>query len=201
MLACASPCCVSGYASRSAESRLRGRASVSIGLTRPSFRRPSDLIRAALQVTELSRLRRDSRARVQPYVRSARRTGWLARTLLRSSHNNKKRTLLHKQASDHGPVRAGPFSSRRTAAKNKAAAGPPWKVAPVPSGQDAGRGARQARNWLAPSLSGSAHPHLLSPQFRQVMQPSIITTAAVLHLVHNCAPSGKCDFANASVCF
>src|SRR3569833_1787309 len=44
-----------------------------------------------------------------------------------------------------------------------------------------------------------AQPHLLSPQFRQVMQPSIITTAAVLHLGHSCAPSGKWLFENASV--
>ena len=33
-------------------------------------------------------------------------------------------------------------------------------------------------------------PHLESPQDRQVIQPSIITTATVLHLLHNCAPSG-----------
>jgi hypothetical protein len=43
-------------------------------------------------------------------------------------------------------------------------------------------------------------PHFESPQLRQVMQLSIMTTAAVLHLVHSCAPSGKCDFANASAC-
>ena len=43
-------------------------------------------------------------------------------------------------------------------------------------------------------------PHLESPQFRQVMQPSIMTTAAVLHLAHSCAPSGKWDLAKASVC-
>jgi hypothetical protein len=29
------------------------------------------------------------------------------------------------------------------------------------------------------------HPHFESPQFRQVMQPSIITTAAVLHLAQS----------------
>ena len=34
------------------------------------------------------------------------------------------------------------------------------------------------------------HPHFESPQFRQVMQPSIITTAAVLHLVQSWAPCG-----------
>ncbi len=33
-------------------------------------------------------------------------------------------------------------------------------------------------------------PHLESPQLRQVMQPSIMTTAAVLHLEHSCAPCG-----------
>jgi hypothetical protein len=33
-------------------------------------------------------------------------------------------------------------------------------------------------------------PHFESPQERQVMQPSIITTAAVLHLAHSCAPWG-----------
>ena len=33
-------------------------------------------------------------------------------------------------------------------------------------------------------------PHFESPQLRQVMQPSIITTAAVLHLPQSCAPSG-----------
>src|SRR5580698_5575452 len=43
-------------------------------------------------------------------------------------------------------------------------------------------------------------PHLESPQFRQVMQLSIMTTAAVLHLAQSAAPSGKCDFANASCC-
>ena len=44
-----------------------------------------------------------------------------------------------------------------------------------------------------------AQPHFDSPQLRQVMQPSIITTAAVLHLEHSCAPSGKSDLAKASV--
>src|ERR1700678_1402435 len=45
-----------------------------------------------------------------------------------------------------------------------------------------------------------AYPHFESPQFKQVLQPSIMTTAAVLHFAHSCAPSGKCDFENASVC-
>ena len=34
------------------------------------------------------------------------------------------------------------------------------------------------------------YPHFESPQARQVRQPSIITTAAVLHLVQSCAPWG-----------
>lgn len=34
-------------------------------------------------------------------------------------------------------------------------------------------------------------PHLELPQFRQVAQPSICTTAWVLHLLHSCAPAGK----------
>ena len=33
-------------------------------------------------------------------------------------------------------------------------------------------------------------PHLESPQDRQVLHPSIIITAAVLHLAQSCAPSG-----------
>ncbi len=33
-------------------------------------------------------------------------------------------------------------------------------------------------------------PHLESPQDRQVLHPSIITTAAVLQIPHSCAPSG-----------
>ena len=44
-----------------------------------------------------------------------------------------------------------------------------------------------------------SYPHFESPQLRQVMQPSIMTTAAVLHLAQSCAPSGKFDFAKASV--
>ena len=36
----------------------------------------------------------------------------------------------------------------------------------------------------------AAQPHFESPQFRQVMQPSIMTTAAVLHFRHSCAPCG-----------
>src|SRR5581483_12229304 len=53
---------------------------------------------------------------------------------------------------------------------------------------------------VLPQAVRPVQPHLDSPQFRQVMQPSIITTAAVEHLAHSCAPSGKCDFENASVC-
>jgi hypothetical protein len=44
------------------------------------------------------------------------------------------------------------------------------------------------------------HPHFESPQYKQVWQPSSITTAAVLHFAQSCAPSGKCDFEKASVC-
>ena len=62
---------------------------------------------------------------------------------------------------------------------------------------------------LAPGPSGAhrtsttlqgTQPHFESPQFRQVMQPSIMTSAAVLHFEHSCAPSGKCDFEKASAC-
>jgi hypothetical protein len=42
-----------------------------------------------------------------------------------------------------------------------------------------------------PTSSTGRYPHLESPQLRQVMQPSIITTAAVEHLAQSCAPSGK----------
>ena len=49
----------------------------------------------------------------------------------------------------------------------------------------AARAARDARRL------GRRHPHFESPQFKHVMQPSISTTAAVLHLPHSCAPSGK----------
>jgi hypothetical protein len=42
-------------------------------------------------------------------------------------------------------------------------------------------------------------PHFESPQLRQVMQPSIMTTAAVLQRPQSCAPSGKCGLAKASV--
>src|ERR1700722_9182710 len=51
-----------------------------------------------------------------------------------------------------------------------------------------------------PFLDTRNYPHLESPQFKQVLQPSIMTTAAVLHFAHSCAPSGKCDFEKASVC-
>ena len=36
----------------------------------------------------------------------------------------------------------------------------------------------------------TSQPHFESPQLRQVMQPSIMITAAVLHFEHSCAPSG-----------
>src|ERR1700722_10668137 len=53
---------------------------------------------------------------------------------------------------------------------------------------------------IASILDTLTYPHFESPQFKQVLQPSIMTTAAVLHFAHSCAPSGKCDFENASVC-
>ncbi len=37
---------------------------------------------------------------------------------------------------------------------------------------------------------GRAQPHLESPQERQVIHPSIIISATVLHFVQSCAPSG-----------
>ena len=52
------------------------------------------------------------------------------------------------------------------------------KVAPL------GNGVRKGNNALS-------QPHLLSPQLRQVRQPSMMTTALVLHLPHTCAPGGK----------
>lgn len=55
---------------------------------------------------------------------------------------------------------------------------------------------RNPCSFCGPRQAG--HPHFESPQFRQVMQPSIMTTAAVLHLLHSCAPSGKCEVAKAS---
>ena len=33
-------------------------------------------------------------------------------------------------------------------------------------------------------------PHFESPQLRQVMQPSIMIMALVMHLLHSCAPAG-----------
>src|ERR1700692_3259129 len=56
------------------------------------------------------------------------------------------------------------------------------------------------RGKIASILDTLNYPHLESPQFKHVLQPSIITTAAVLHFAHSCAPSGKCDFEKASVC-
>jgi hypothetical protein len=63
------------------------------------------------------------------------------------------------------------------------------------------RALKDSSGFTAITDSEIPHPHFDSPQFRQVLHPSIITTAAVLHLLHSCAPSGKCDFENASVCF
>ena len=71
------------------------------------------------------------------------------------------------------------------------AAAPPYRQkkgedSPVPAL------ARQRRPWRRVSLSAQLfdQPHFESPQFRQVMQPSIMTTAAVLHFRHSCAPTG-----------
>ena len=50
----------------------------------------------------------------------------------------------------------------------------------------AGRGP----GWRVMKTVAAAQPHFDSPQARQVMQPSIMTTAAVLHLTQSCAPSG-----------
>jgi hypothetical protein len=41
-----------------------------------------------------------------------------------------------------------------------------------------------------PARHAGDQPHFESPQFRQVMQPSIMTTAAVLHFEQSCAPCG-----------
>ncbi len=52
------------------------------------------------------------------------------------------------------------------------------------------------RREIQPKRVGKAHggapaqPHFESPQFRHVMQPSIMTTAAVLHFVQSWAPCG-----------
>ena len=39
--------------------------------------------------------------------------------------------------------------------------------------------------------AGGAHPHLESPQFRQVMHPSMRMTACVWHFMQSCAPAGN----------
>ena len=41
------------------------------------------------------------------------------------------------------------------------------------------------------STDAPFHPHLLYPQFKQVAQPSMITSALVLHLWHRVALGGK----------
>src|SRR5690606_8078273 len=46
------------------------------------------------------------------------------------------------------------------------------------------------------ALRVAGHPHFESPQLRQVMQPSIMITAAVLHLAQSWAPSGYSLFEN-----
>ncbi len=66
------------------------------------------------------------------------------------------------------------------------------RAAPGQRRPEVSGGRREFQPWRVgnrhPSLS--LHPHFESPQLRQVMQPSIITTAAVLHLVQSCAPWG-----------
>ena len=50
---------------------------------------------------------------------------------------------------------------------------------------------RRLTGWrLAVRSRSIPQPHFESPQLRQVMQPSIMITAAVLHFEHSCAPSG-----------
>src|SRR6266700_6442934 len=63
-----------------------------------------------------------------------------------------------------------------------------------------GRGSVNFEFGALASEAEPGYPHFESPQFKQVVHPSIITTAAVLHLAHSCAPSGKCDLEKASVC-
>jgi len=45
-------------------------------------------------------------------------------------------------------------------------------------------------NWIIFYSITLLYPHLESPQFKQVKQPSIWIAAFVLHFVHNDAPSG-----------
>ena len=62
---------------------------------------------------------------------------------------------------------------------------------PVHSNRRSLKRTRRAVARLAlPLPAPAAQPHFESPQLRQVMQPSIMTTAAVLHFVHSCAPCG-----------
>jgi len=131
--------------------------------------------------------------------------------------DNNKKTLLHsKQASDRiDPAPSGVFFStpggpRKQKGQPSRAA---HKKAPRLARQDGIRAGTRDRCAIglpasfafrrpprrSPSPS-KPQPHFESPQFRHVMQPSIMITAAVLHLPQSCAPSGKCDFANASVC-
>src|SRR5688500_4791290 len=116
--------------------------------------------------------------------------------------NKKKRHSSTKQASDRSAPRKRGFLFHLA----KVACGAFADIVLVP----AAKGATFADYVTATccvladrrsALPGSDQPHFESPQFRQVMHPSIITTAAVLHLAQSCAPSGKTDLANASVCF
>src|ERR1700730_5420042 len=87
------------------------------------------------------------------------------------SLNNNEKMLLHTQESDRTPrqKRGGFFCVL----------------------QSASNGSHRWCQASHSSSSASRYPHFESPQLRQVMQPSIITTAAVEHLAHSCAPSGK----------
>ncbi len=61
-----------------------------------------------------------------------------------------------------------------------------WEVTRSPLSGAAGRGP----GWRVMKTVPARQPHFDSPQARQVMQPSIMTTAAVLHLTQSWAPSG-----------
>ena len=121
----------------------------------------------------------------------------------RLDNNNKRRHSSTKQASDQTPVPQQGFFLRLYSLGRFAGV-------TEPEIKQGSRGAalRGRDLWpaggepaaVAHDLLTRPHPHLESPQFRHVMQPSIITTAAVLHLAQSWAPSGKWDLEKASVC-
>lgn len=58
-------------------------------------------------------------------------------------------------------------------------------------GRPGSAGGRRESSLRVGNRAGAVvQPHFESPQLRQVMQPSIITTAAVLHFEQSCAPCG-----------